>query len=129
MVYARQKTGAALCGSGKSYARSLRSLLVTYTEVYRDRISCPNIIRRASWTRRAPTWSVILIVRPIAIHTGDVRRTLDRQRHVIVRVREHVVMVNCRIVADAFDQVDGFLAAPTDRPMTTAACGHEYGFA
>lgn len=49
--------------------------------------------------------------------------------HVVVRVRDLKVIANRSIVAHAFDQVDGFLAAPTDRPMTIAACGHKDRFA
>lgn len=93
-----------------------------------DCYSTPNVIRRTGRTSRAPTRSIILIVRPLARHTRDVRETLNWQGHIVIRVRDLIVIVDRRIVAHSFDQVDGFLMAPTDRPVTAAACGHKDRF-
>ena len=96
-------------------------VIITNAVFYRDRSSNPNNIRR-----RSRTGSIVLIA---ARHAGDIRETLNRLSHVVVRVRDLIVIANHSIVAHAFDQVDGFLAAPTDRPMTIAACGHKDRFA
>lgn len=104
-------------------------VFITNAAFCRDRSSNPNIIRRTSRTGRVPTRSIILIVRPPARHAGDIRGTLNRLSYVVVRVRDLIVIANRSIGAHAFDQVDGFLAAPTDRPMTIAACGHKDRFA
>ena len=87
-----------------------------------------NIIRRASRARRVSARSIVLVVRPLAVHTGDIGGTLNRLAHIPVRVREHVVVVDRSIIADSFDEIDGLLAAPTDGPMSTAARRHKDRF-
>ena len=44
-------------------------------------------------------------------------------------MRQDVVIVDGSVVGDAFDDVDGLLIAPTDRPCSTATRGHEDRFA
>ena len=37
-------------------------------------------------------------------------------------------MIDCSIIANAFDEIDGLLAAPADGPMSTAARRHKDRF-
>lgn len=114
--------------SEDQYGPRRRRIFVFHAECP-DRSSTPNIVRRASQTRRVPTRSIILIVRPLAHHASDVLGAFDRQGHTIIRVRELIVIVNRSIVAYAFDQIDRSLAAPTNGPMSTTACGYKNCFA
>ena len=65
-----------------------------------------NVIRSASRARRVPTRSVILIVWPLSRHARDIGVTLNRLSHVIIRMRDLVIVVDCGIVAHAFDEVN-----------------------
>ena len=84
-----------------------------------------NIIRRASRARRVSAWSIVLVVWPLGVHTGNIGGTFNWLAHIPVGVCEHVVVIDCSVIADAFDEIDRFLPAPTDGPMSTAARRHK----
>ena len=121
-IHARQKMRVTPFSSNPTLFREIVSL-----EAFKSSRSAlgTNIIRRASRARRVAAWSVVLVVWSLGVHTGNIGSTLNWLAHIPVCVCEHVVVIDRSIIADAFDEIDRFLAAPTDGPMSTAARRHK----